>query len=113
MLFKIDEGVTDLKEQLSETSTELKAHLSKTSTKVEEVQDDVEGIRKSVRIPGLGIDIYIGVLVNMYKHLRRHVCVEMTMYIHYLRPSPHGLVLQHRSRFVNLQLVQIRYTTYC
>ena len=100
MLFKIDEGVTDLKEQLSETSTELKTQLSETSTKVEEVQDDVEGIRKSVRIPGLGIDIYMGILVIMYKHLQRPVCVEMTMYIDCLRPSPHGLVLQHRSHFV-------------
>ena len=65
VMFKIDEGVTDLKDQLSETSTELKAHLSETSAKVEEVQIDVEGIRDSVRIPSLGVDTCMEILMNI------------------------------------------------
>ena len=52
-MFKIDEGVSDLKEQLSETSTELKTQISETSNKVEEVQVDIEGMRQSVRVVGL------------------------------------------------------------
>ena len=52
-MFKIDEGVSDLKEQLSETSTELKTQLSETSNKVEEVQVNIEDMRESVRASGL------------------------------------------------------------
>ena len=56
-MFKIDEGVSDLKEQLSETSTTLKTQISETSDKVEEVQVNIEGMRESVRTAGLCIDL--------------------------------------------------------